>query len=481
MRRPRLACRSRRRPACPPAPACSSTARASTSRSARHRRWSAQLHARAVVPAHRRGVGMTTGTGGVAERDPARDQGPRPRPSGTLDMNYFLGIDGTTRRARRRLRGHGHRRQPSGVGRDAHLRATSGITPPPPTTRHDTWRLYLDGDLDRTLAVGAASRRARQPSARGDRQRAHARPASPRASSRARVDEVRIWNVRAQRERRSSSGMTQRATLGRGLLGRYGFEEGAGAAVSDSVAGAPAGTAVGGPTWATGRAASRHRHHAAGRADRPQRHGRRRLHRAQLEREHRPATSPATTSTARPRRPVPTTGTPLNGATPLAVTTYSDTTATPGTTYFYVVTAEDFANNESPAPRAPRRRPPPSRSARPLLLNGSSQYVTFGAAPALNAANFTLELWFRRTGAGVGDEHGHRRHRERDPARDQGPCRGRDAGEPQHGLLPRHRRVDRNAGRRLRGHRQRRQPPGHAARRPSRATSGITPPPSTTP
>src|SRR3954471_8993734 len=42
--------------------------------------------------------------------------------------------------------------------------------------------------------------------------------------------------------------------------------------------------------------------------------------------------------------------------------------------------------------------PPPTA----LQLNGTSQYVTFGAAPGLGAAQFTLETWFKRTGAGVG-------------------------------------------------------------------------------
>src|SRR5690349_18273028 len=41
-----------------------------------------------------------------------------------------------------------------------------------------------------------------------------------------------------------------------------------------------------------------------------------------------------------------------------------------------------------------------------LSLNGSSQYATFGAAPGLGASQFTLELWFRRTGAGVGTSTG---------------------------------------------------------------------------
>ncbi|MGZ6345819.1 MAG: hypothetical protein ACXWOW_10945, partial [Candidatus Limnocylindrales bacterium] len=36
-----------------------------------------------------------------------------------------------------------------------------------------------------------------------------------------------------------------------------------------------------------------------------------------------------------------------------------------------------------------------------LQFNGSSQYVTFGAAPSLGLTTFTLEAWVKRTGAGV--------------------------------------------------------------------------------
>ena len=36
-----------------------------------------------------------------------------------------------------------------------------------------------------------------------------------------------------------------------------------------------------------------------------------------------------------------------------------------------------------------------------LRTNGSSQYVTFGAAPSLGAPAFTVELWFKREGAGA--------------------------------------------------------------------------------
>src|SRR5687768_15871461 len=46
-----------------------------------------------------------------------------------------------------------------------------------------------------------------------------------------------------------------------------------------------------------------------------------------------------------------------------------------------------------------------------LQFNGSTQYVTFGASqglatPGLGVQTFTIETWFKRTGAGVNDSTG---------------------------------------------------------------------------
>ena len=78
-------------------------------------------------------------------------------------------------------------------------------------------------------------------------------------------------------------------------------------------------------------------------------------------------------------------------------------------------------------------------------------------------------------------EHRHGRRRQRHPADHEGPGRSRDARQPQHELLPRHRRHDRRPRRRLRGHgRPARNHPvaGTTAVRP--AMSGTTPPRPTT-
>jgi len=104
---------------------------------------------------------------------------------------------------------------------------------------------------------------------------------------------------------------------------------------------------------------------------------------------------------------VDTSGTPLNGADLVQGTTFTDTGLGNGTTYYYALVAVDSSDNRSAVSGEVNATPaPPPPSAYALSLNGSSQYVTFGAAPSLGASRFTLETWFKRTGAGVGTSTG---------------------------------------------------------------------------
>src|SRR4030095_1375154 len=41
-----------------------------------------------------------------------------------------------------------------------------------------------------------------------------------------------------------------------------------------------------------------------------------------------------------------------------------------------------------------------------LSFDGANDYVTFGAAPTLGSGTFTLETWFKRTGAGISTSTG---------------------------------------------------------------------------
>src|SRR5436309_3419213 len=48
----------------------------------------------------------------------------------------------------------------------------------------------------------------------------------------------------------------------------------------------------------------------------------------------------------------------------------------------------------------------PGQFGNGLQFNGSTQYVTFGAAPGLGASSFTIETWFNWTGGGTNAQTG---------------------------------------------------------------------------
>ena len=99
--------------------------------------------------------------------------------------------------------------------------------------------------------------------------------------------------------------------------------------------------------------------------------------------------------------PVATGGAPLNGGTPLTATSYTDAGLVNGTLYFYAVTAVGTSGIES-APSDEASATPEASAGAALAFDGTNDLVTFGVAPALGASELTVEVWFKKTGPGVG-------------------------------------------------------------------------------
>ena len=92
-----------------------------------------------------------------------------------------------------------------------------------------TWNLYLDGVLDKTLAVGAASAASPtsiQHAALGTAMTSTG--ARRRASSQGVVDEARIWNVVRSAAQIAGQPGPSSSPRGTGLIGRWGLNEGTG-------------------------------------------------------------------------------------------------------------------------------------------------------------------------------------------------------------------------------------------------------------
>ena len=345
-------------------------------------------------------------------------------------MNYFLGIDATTAcsspTSRTRPPALNHpvtgidRRSRSNVWH--HAAATyDAVT--------GTWKLYLDGALDRTLALASAF----QPRADSIQHAAlgtahdldrRCRRLLPGPDRRGPHLERRPQRRPRSRPRRDFEELTS----GTGLIARYGMNEGSGTTVGNSVAGRPTARPSASPTWVAGfpradltppaaptgldRDAPATAWSAlAWTANSEVRPGRLpRLPRHQPARRHH---------RQRPQR---------RGAAHRRSPTYTDTTAVNGTTYHYVVIAVDTL---AATPRPPRTTPcatptAGSRLRRPARRHRRS-YVTFGAAPGARRHRLHASRpGSGATGAGVGIDDRHRRHRERDPARHQGPRRGRE-------------------------------------------------------
>lgn len=198
----------------------------------------------------RDGAGATasTGTGGIVAT-PIVTKGRGQADGSNLDMNYFLGIDASGRLAADF--------EDSATGLNHPI--TGATVVPISTTWHHaaatydgaTWRLYLDGVLDGTAAVGAFTPRfdSIQHAAIGS---ALTSTGAPAGFFDGVIDEVRVWN-RALSQTELRANINLQLATATNLVARWGLNEGSGTSVGDSGAGAIHGTIVGAAfAWTSG-------------------------------------------------------------------------------------------------------------------------------------------------------------------------------------------------------------------------------------
>ncbi|MCX6274177.1 MAG: T9SS type A sorting domain-containing protein [Bacteroidetes bacterium] len=197
------------------------------------------------------GVSTSTGTGGLFAI-PLVAKGRAEAEGSNKDFNYFLGIDATD----------------NVIAADFE----EGLSDPNPGTNHPikgvtpictnvwyhacvsyngtTWRLYLNGVLERFLVINHLPQAASiQQASIGSAVNSLGVPDGFFKGS---MDEVRIWNT-ALSPATILSNMTQQITSASGLVGRWGMNEGIGTiAASTGSASGVNGTLINSPSWTTG-------------------------------------------------------------------------------------------------------------------------------------------------------------------------------------------------------------------------------------
>lgn len=199
------------------------------------------------------GVGASTGSGGIASGIPLIAKGRGEADGSNLDMNYFLGINSSTNVLCADFE-EGTGQPNPGLNHPVY-----GVTPlcnnvwyhAAATYDGSSWKIYLNGNLETTLAVN------RLPQSLSIQ---HASIASALNSSGAasgyfngKMDEVRIWNY-ARTQTDIQNNLALEITTATGLTGRYSLNENTGTvATNTGSAGTPInGTLVNTPTWIAG-------------------------------------------------------------------------------------------------------------------------------------------------------------------------------------------------------------------------------------
>ncbi len=197
------------------------------------------------------GTGVTTssGSGGIT-LIPFIAKGRGEAEIAAVDVNYIFGYDPATNRLLADFEDNATSANHPVTGTAAigtcwtHVAATYN-------TATNTWKLYINGALDRTLALGASY----VPQSLSNVSMGIGTSLNSTNVTQGffngRIDELRIWNM-VRTDAEILANYNAELTSGAGLVSRWGFNDGTGSTAVNSVAGAPVATLVNNPAWVNG-------------------------------------------------------------------------------------------------------------------------------------------------------------------------------------------------------------------------------------
>ncbi len=322
------------------------------------------------------GTGISTGTNGITDFVPIISKGRGDTEDPVKDVNFALGYQLSTNKLAADFEDNQTSSNHPTVGNSTlgncwtHVAATYDVS--------GIWKLYINGALDQTVNLGSAF----TPQSLSDVKAAIGTTYNYAEVTdgffNGLIDEVRIWNV-VRTDAEIAASYTAELNSGAGLAARYGLNTGSGSVAVNSSGpnGSIAGTAVWVPGFVPG---------AGGTAD---------------------AGGPYSTCGTTPVNIMATTnstGSWSGGLGMFGSTTSTSTTYTPDVTEIgsdVTLTWTTDAGACDPVSDDATLTVDGAGSSTSLDFNGSTDYVSFGAAPELNTTTFTLEAWIKIEGAGM--------------------------------------------------------------------------------